>query len=417
MGDSIRGGGSRKPTTDAYSEKFPLYLHKTGHYAKKVRGRVHYFGKDRDAALARWMEEKDDLLAGRMVRPKEEQDSPTVAFVCNALLTRKRKDVDNGRRSIRTWEGYKMAADLMVAHLGRNRLVSDIRPLDWADFRDKIASTRGPVATGNVVRHVRGIMSFAYKFDLIEKPIKFGDSFSLPEKKELRAAREERGVRMFDAATIRTILAGASQPLKAMVLLGINCAFGQSDCSKLTFKFVDLESGWHRFPRTKNSKPRRCPLWPETIAAIREAVAARPTPSDPSLADRVFITKFGGEFVKVSQHANGKVVPIDAAGLTFGKLLRKLGLKREGLNFYALRHTFQTVAEDSGEAVATSFIMGHCDDPADMSAVYREQVSDERLRRATDHVRAWLMAAEPLPEKPDAATPAAKRAGGKSRSK
>jgi hypothetical protein len=38
--------------------------------------------------------------------------------------------------------------------------------------------------------------------------------------------------------------------------------------------------------------------------------------------------------------------------------------------------------------VAFDAIMGHVRD--DMASVYRERISDARLRAVTDHVRAWL---------------------------
>jgi len=36
------------------SDKFPLTLHKTGQYCKKIRGKFYYFGSDRDEALQRY---------------------------------------------------------------------------------------------------------------------------------------------------------------------------------------------------------------------------------------------------------------------------------------------------------------------------------------------------------------------------
>ena len=70
------------------------------------------------------------------------------------------------------------------------------------------------------------------------------------------------------------------------------------------------------------------------------------------------------------------------------KLLRKLGLKRPGLNFYALRHTFETIAGESKDQVAVDHVMGHARE--DMASVYRERISDGRLESVADHVRAWL---------------------------
>jgi hypothetical protein len=54
---------------------FPLFPHAGGRWAKKVRGKFHYFGQVADdpqgkASLDQWLTQKDELLAGRMPRVK-----------------------------------------------------------------------------------------------------------------------------------------------------------------------------------------------------------------------------------------------------------------------------------------------------------------------------------------------------------
>lgn len=74
-----------------------------------------------------------------------------------------------------------------------------------------------------------------------------------------------------------------------------------------------------------------------------------------------------------------------------GKLLKELELHRPGLGFYALRHTFQTVAEKTRDKDAVRAIMGHAESATDMSTHYSEEpVDDSRLRAATDFVHSWL---------------------------
>ena len=69
----------------------------------------------------------------------------------------------------------------------------------------------------------------------------------------------------------------------------------------------------------------------------------------------------------------------------FSKLLRRLNLKRTQISFYALRHTFETIAGASKDQVAVDHIMGHaCDD---MSSVYRERIDDDRLVAVAEYVR------------------------------
>jgi integrase len=59
-------------------------------------------------------------------------------------------------------------------------------------------------------------------------------------------------------------------------------------------------------------------------------------------------------------------------------------------SFDALRHTFETIGGEAKDQVAVDHIMGHARD--DMASVYRERISDERLKTVTDHVRKWLFA-------------------------
>jgi integrase len=164
-----------------------------------------------------------------------------------------------------------------------------------------------------------------------------------------------------------------------MVLLGINCGFGNADCGTLPLLALDLERGWVDYPRPKTGIPRRCPLWPETVQALKEALADRPEPKKQEYAGLVFITKYGQPWAKD-----------DSAGPVtqeMRKLLNKLGVNGHR-NFYALRHTFRTVADGAKDQPTADHIMGH--EVAHMSSVYREGISDERLKAVSDHVRAWL---------------------------
>jgi hypothetical protein len=124
------GGKSAKPRPD-----FPLFPHATGRWAKKIRGRLHYFGKgeDADGALAKYLEQKDDLHAGR--KPREDTEGLTVKRLGNAFLIHKRDLREAGELSPRTWVHYPETCALLVKHLGKQRLVSDLGPDDFAALR------------------------------------------------------------------------------------------------------------------------------------------------------------------------------------------------------------------------------------------------------------------------------------------
>ena len=79
------------------------------------------------------------------------------------------------------------------------------------------------------------------------------------------------------------------------------------------------------------------------------------------------------------------------------KLLKKLELRRPGLNFYGLRHGFETIGGEAGDQIAVDHIMGHARD--DMATAYQERVTDDRLKKVTDHVHDWLFPPKPTKAK------------------
>src|SRR5215472_16641636 len=83
--------------------EFPLTAHPAGYWVKKIRGRLHYFGKwsDPDGALQKYLEQKDDLHAGRTPRP--DPSALSVKDACNSFLNAKQALLDAGELSPRTW--------------------------------------------------------------------------------------------------------------------------------------------------------------------------------------------------------------------------------------------------------------------------------------------------------------------------
>jgi len=52
------------------SDKFPLTLHKMGQFCKKIKGKLYYFGTDKQKALQQYLEQATYLHAGKAPTPR-----------------------------------------------------------------------------------------------------------------------------------------------------------------------------------------------------------------------------------------------------------------------------------------------------------------------------------------------------------
>jgi integrase len=383
MANSTTLKRGRKPKAKKPRPDFPLFPHARGYWAKKVRGKLIYFGKIADdpegeAAVNKWLDEKDALLAGRT--PRVHLGGLTVEDLCDHFLNAKRPLVTGGEITKRTFDEYFATGERLVKRFGASRLVDDLRPEDFDGLRAEIAKAWGPVRLGNEIQRIRSVFKFGFEAGHIERPIRFGPMFRKPSRKVIRKARAAKGPRMIEAPELRKLIAAAGVPLKAMILLALNGGLGNSDIGNLPLSAIDLARGWIDYPRPKTGIERRFPLWSETTKALRAAVAKRPTPKDDEARGLAFITKYGKSWTKA--------VADSPVTKEFRKLLDDADLHRPGSGFYTLRHVFETVAGESRDQVAVDHIMGHARD--DMASVYRERISDERLTAVVEHVRGWL---------------------------
>lgn len=383
MRKSTRSKSADKPRTD-----FPLFRHRNGQWAKKICGRLVYFGTDASAALSKYLDEKDELYAGRV--PRARGQSVTLAELVNRFLDHKRNRMAAGELTGRTWQDYYRMVERLIDFFGRSRPVLSFVPEDFDRFRAKLSETRGPVAISKSIITTRVIFKWAFDNDLIVRPVRFGTLFTKPPKKVLRKAKRESGSRVFDADDLRKLIDAAKPTMRAMVLVGINCGFGQSDIANLPIDAIDLDAGWIDFPRPKTETLRRCPLWPETVEALKAALARRHEPKHEVDARLAFLTSRGQRWIRQGQHKETEALYWgDFIASEFAKVAKRLGVKRRG-SFYCLRHTFRTVADVSKDQPAIDCIMGHT--RGDMAEEYRERISDDRLRAVADTVRAWLFA-------------------------
>lgn len=183
-------------------EGFPLFAHATGRWAKKIRGKFHYFDKwdAPQAALEKFNSQWPSLSKGRPPPPSGNGEYCTLQFLCNDFLNSKRQDMEGGELSPRTFLDYHRACKQLVDYFGSDRRVDDLPPSeDFKPFRSHLAQNIGVKTLRNRIVAIPIVLKYAFDQRFITEPVHYGQSFTRPSAKMLRKARNASGPNMFEA--------------------------------------------------------------------------------------------------------------------------------------------------------------------------------------------------------------------------
>jgi hypothetical protein len=188
----------RKPYPD-----FPLTAHRNGQWCKKIRGKLHYFGTDADAALAKYLNERDDLQAGRQPRTTT---GTTQAEMVNTYLGACDECREAGTIAAVTFSDYRVTGKVVVSHFGRTIDPTQIRPTEFARFRNALAVKYAPSRVGKMVTMTRMMFKWAFESEVIVSMPNFGPDFKSTSKRQARVAKARQGQKLFPADGIRRLL-------------------------------------------------------------------------------------------------------------------------------------------------------------------------------------------------------------------
>ncbi|MCA9450711.1 MAG: hypothetical protein KC931_26550, partial [Candidatus Omnitrophica bacterium] len=151
---------------------------------------------------------------------------------------------------MRTSSERKTVCETVVECLGKNKAVDELRPDDWGRLRQALGNGKSPIALANRISRVKTAFNWAVENGYLERAPRYGTEFKRPRKDKIRHARNAAPKEFFEPAEVRTLIEAAPQPLKAIILLGINAGMGNRDVSSLKLSHFD-SSHWLDFPRPK----------------------------------------------------------------------------------------------------------------------------------------------------------------------
>jgi integrase len=364
---------NRKPRSD----KFPLTLHKTGQYCKKIKGKIYYFGTDKKVALHRYLEQSSCLHSGKSENMDKQNMIIPIVYFCNLYIEHQLARAEMGEIKYRHVSDQKRILKAFIKFFNTNKNIFDVSTIDLQNFRknliDKHAS---PNTINNSIASIKALFHWAIDNEVIDR------GPNLKAIKKITKVKPEKPV--FTTEQINLLLEHADVQMQAMILLGLNCGFGCTDCAELKWENLDLKKSRVIFPRGKTGVSRNLSLWPETIVALK---------SLSKQGELVFYTVRGNPWVRTIQGkdklGNDKFTKDDAVTKQFSKLLKVAGIKtQKGVGFYTLRRTAATLAARSGDPFAVQRLLGHAD--LKMASVYVQDVS-EQTDRVVENVRKLII--------------------------
>jgi len=349
------------------SDKFPLTLHTTGQYCKKIQGKMYYFGSDKKQALERYLDQATYLHGGRNLIQKASSGNMTLKELCTLYLQYQQSKVKANDLSAKHHNDQISSLRKCVSFLGHDRKIKNISTLDLQRYKRKLQGDYRSVCRLNLhISIMKAMFHWARKNDILEN-IPNIDAISRG-----KVVYQEKFT--FSSEHINKLLSVADIKMRAMIWLGLNCGFGCTDCAQLKWRDLDFANNRVRLARNKTGIPRNLPLWPETIQALKKMSKS---------GELVFYTSKGHPWIRtlIIADVNGQVKYAVVNSITpkFSKLLKKAKIQApKGTGFYTLRRTAATVAARSGDPFAVQRLLGHAD--LQMATRYVQDVSAQTDR-------------------------------------
>ena len=350
------------------SDKFPLTLHSTGQFCKKIKGKMYYFGSDKKVALQRYLDQSTYLHGDQQIlQDMPTQNNMTLKQLCDMYLKYQYSKLQANDLTVQHHNDQIGSLNKLMDFLGQNHKIDGISTLDLQNYKRNLQASYGSVHRLNLhISIMKALFHWAKKCEILK------DIPNIDAVSRGKIVHKDRFI--FDSEQIGKLISTADVKMQAMIWLGLNCGFGCTDCAGLTWADVDLANGRVKFPRRKTGVFRDLPLWPETVAALKKI---------PKKGTLVFYTSRGNPYIQTLSKTDGngriKFIILNTITTLFSRMIKKVGIDApKGTGFYSLRRTAATFAAHSGDPFAVQRLLGHAD--LQMATRYVQDVSAQTDR-------------------------------------
>ena len=366
--------------------------------------RRHYWSKDKAEAKRLYNDQVEAIVVEFGSRPDKSmghQDASTWALTDLADHYFKQKQADGcGPSTLGNIKKYLPPFMKWLLNRGFDPAVSgagDLTTVFLGGYRNELAekTSIGRCEANHYIEQIRGMLMWGRETHDLRPPA-LGAIRKFSKRAKVDHGRsQDRTPLTWDQ--FARLLALADPVDTAIILLALNCGFGNTDIGSLLAADVDLKNGRLSGSRHKTAVTREFTLWPETVKALRAYYEEhRGKPKNDAVARLFFIGRQGNPMCWERLDENGKKHRSDAVKNRFDRLCEKAAVTLPwGAGFYIYRHTYSTrIGEESSDPREVQAAMAHT--TMRMQEVYRHDRA-MKAEAAQTRLRSTMRAKLPKP--------------------
>ena len=123
------------------SDKFPITLHPTGQYCKKIKGKIRHFGTDKKKALEKYSAQATYLHGALSLGQKISNGKMTLKQICDLYLHYQNSRILVGDITAKHYNDLKYSLSRFMVFLGQGCKIESISSLDLQDYKRKLQSS------------------------------------------------------------------------------------------------------------------------------------------------------------------------------------------------------------------------------------------------------------------------------------
>ena len=149
------------------SDKFPLTLHPTGQYCKKIKGKIRYFGTDKKKALERYLAQATYLHGAQSLMQKASNGKMTLKQLCDLFLQYQHSRVLANNLTPKHYSDQIGSLNRLMSFLGQGCKIESISTLDLQNYKRKLQSAYASVDRLNLnISDMKAMFHWARRNDV-----------------------------------------------------------------------------------------------------------------------------------------------------------------------------------------------------------------------------------------------------------